>query len=83
MGLYEEASKELQEVYTRMKKVVGEEHPYTIAIIRNIGTNYKGMGDYGKALEKLKQAYEGFTKVLGENHPETQRVFKLISEVIV
>lgn len=54
-----------------LKKVLGEEHPYTARSLNNMGALLQVMGDLEGARPYYAQALTIFKKVLGEKHPDT------------
>ena len=67
------------ECIEKMKKMLGVDHPYTLATISNLVNLYVGMivnhkfdkALYDKALYLAKECLEKQKKVLGQDHPET------------
>jgi len=53
------------------KRVLGEEHPDTLASITNLASTYENQGRWKEAEELKVQVIETFERVLGEEHPYT------------
>jgi tetratricopeptide (TPR) repeat protein len=64
-----------------VKKVLGEEHPYTASTYNNIALVYDHKGDYDLALEYYGKALDIVKKVLGEEHPDTATTYNNIAGV--
>jgi tetratricopeptide (TPR) repeat protein len=55
-GQYDKAEAKLEQALAIYRKSVGERHPYTAALINNIGFLYYSRGELGKAEELFRQA---------------------------
>ena len=60
-----------EEVSEKSCKVLGEEHPDTLANLNNLAVGYGDVGNYEKSLELHEEVYEKRCKLLGEEHPDT------------
>lgn len=60
----------MQVIETR-KRVLGEEHPSTLASMANLASTYRNQGRWKEAEELLVQVMETSSRVLGEEHLET------------
>lgn len=52
-------------------KVLGPEHPHTLAIVNNLGSVLSRLGKYEEAEAMQRRALEGREKALGAEHPDT------------
>ncbi|EAQ87916.1 hypothetical protein CHGG_04535 [Chaetomium globosum CBS 148.51] len=70
-GRWKEAEAlEVQVMETR-KRMLGEEHPDTLASMNNLAFTWKGIGRDGDALGLLQTCFDLQQQVLGEAHPST------------
>jgi tetratricopeptide (TPR) repeat protein len=53
------------------ERLLGRDHPLTLATVNNIALVYKNQGDYTKALELYDRALAGQERSLGRDHPDT------------
>jgi hypothetical protein len=53
------------------KKVLGEEHPYTLTSMANLASTYRNQGRWKEAEQLEVKVMETRKKVLGEEHPDT------------
>ena len=53
------------------RRVLGEEHPDTLASMNNLAVLYLDQGKYAEAEPLLVKALEVGRRVLGEEHPDT------------
>jgi hypothetical protein len=58
------------------KKVLGTEHPDTLASIGSLALTYKNQGQQKKAEELQVQVMESNLRLLGAEHPDTLRSIK-------
>jgi hypothetical protein len=80
MGEYSKALPLLEETLTLRKKVLGEEHPDTLASMNNLGGLCYWMGDSLKAYEIFKDAHEVSSQVLGD-HSITRHIEEKLNHV--
>jgi tetratricopeptide (TPR) repeat protein len=59
------------EALETQRRVLGNEHPYTLTSIVNMGGQLMSQGKYDEAQVYLAEALEGFRRVLGNEHPST------------
>ncbi|WP_344406665.1 FxSxx-COOH system tetratricopeptide repeat protein [Streptomyces longisporus] len=52
-------------------RVLGEDHPNTLACRSTLANAYRSAGDLGQAIPLLEQALADMVRALGENHPDT------------
>src|SRR5699024_4529742 len=87
VGDYKKGLEYNKKCYEFRKKVLGEDHPYTLTNLSNLAMSYGNIGDYEKQLEYNKMCYEikkekssdnKTDKIisegkteLGEEHPDT------------
>ena len=71
LGVYPEARKQLERALALRRKVLGAEHPQTLATAFNLGRVDLDQGKYGEAEALLSQTVEAQRRVLGREHPDT------------
>ncbi|AUB83301.1 CHAT domain-containing tetratricopeptide repeat protein [Candidatus Thiodictyon syntrophicum] len=76
VGLLEEGRHADAEPFARIaldhgERVLGAEHPDTLASVNNLAGLYYSQGRYGEAEPLLRRALEARERVLGPNHPDT------------
>ncbi len=59
------------EVYEIEKRVLGQEHLFTLTIRNNMSTVLQAQGKYEEALKSYEEVYEIIKRVLGPEHPNT------------
>jgi hypothetical protein len=60
-------------------RVLGEDHPNTLASRNNLAGAYRALGDVVRAIPLYEQALAGCLRVLGEDHPTTKTVLENLS----
>ncbi|KAJ5630438.1 uncharacterized protein N7484_010538 [Penicillium longicatenatum] len=70
-GAYEEAESMHQWALEVRDKVLGCEHPDTLASVSNLGLVLNRQGRYEEAERVHRRALEGYEKVLRRDHPDT------------
>ena len=55
----------------KRKKVLGEDHPHTLASMENLAETYRNQGRRKEAEELDVQVMENFKKKLGADHPDS------------
>ncbi|WP_344915074.1 tetratricopeptide repeat protein [Streptosporangium oxazolinicum] len=60
-----------EQTLTDFRRVLGEDHPETLASRNNLAYTYKLAGQLDKAVLLYEQTLTGFRRVLGEDHPST------------
>jgi tetratricopeptide (TPR) repeat protein len=70
-GNWKEAERLWVEVQQRRKRVLGEEHPSTLAIMSNLASTYWNQGRWKEAEGLQVQVLQTRKRVLGEEHPDT------------
>ena len=70
-GQYKEAAHMHQLALQERSRLLGPEHPDTLASISNIASILEKEGDYREAEIKCRQVLEGRQKLLGPKHPDT------------
>lgn len=66
-------------IYLYREEHFGEEHPETLAALREIALVYMGEGDYGRAEELLGECYLARLRTLGKTHPDTIEALESIA----
>jgi tetratricopeptide (TPR) repeat protein len=70
-GRYKEAEELQVQVIETRKRVLGDEHPDTLASIANLASTYRNQGRWKEAEELEVQVIETRNRVLGDKHPDT------------
>jgi tetratricopeptide (TPR) repeat protein len=70
-GEYKTAEKVVRMSVEGREKVLGPEHPDTLASVNNLGSVLERQGKYEEAEAIHRRALEGREKVLGPEHPDT------------
>ena len=70
-GEYKTAEKVVRMSVEEREKVLGPEHPDTLASVDNLGLVLSSQGKYEEAEAMHRRALEGREKVLGPEHPDT------------
>jgi hypothetical protein len=70
-GRYNEAEKSFFDVMETRKRVLGRDHPDTLASMGNLASTYLSQRRWKEAEELEMQVIETRKKVLGEKHPDT------------
>ena len=65
-----EAERMLSQAVTVLEKVLGGEHPDTVAALNNLALLYQSMGRLAEAEPLAKRALATAEKVLGKDHPD-------------
>jgi tetratricopeptide (TPR) repeat protein len=61
----------LQRAYFRCVRVLGADHPHTLASWNNVAGAYQDVGNPGRAIPLLEQVLVDCVRVLGDDHPDT------------
>ncbi|KAF2807550.1 HET-domain-containing protein [Mytilinidion resinicola] len=70
-GRWNEAERAFVQVMETCKKVLGQEHPDTLANMANLASTYRNKGRWDEAEELEVQVMEMSKRVLGPEHPDT------------
>jgi tetratricopeptide (TPR) repeat protein len=70
-GRYAEAEPLQNRVLEIQRGALGEEHPFTLAIMSNVAHLYRAEGKYAEAETTISKVIEIRRRVLGVQHPET------------
>ena len=70
-GQHAEAEPLFRQALEIRTRLLGPEHPITLASIRNLGSCIDDQGRSAEAEPLYRQAVEGKTRVLGPDHPDT------------
>ncbi|MFG1850163.1 tetratricopeptide repeat protein, partial [Micromonospora carbonacea] len=60
---------------TDCRRVLGNDHPDTLASVSNLAGAYESAGDLGQAIPLFEQALTDCRRVLGNDHPQTRVVY--------
>ena len=61
------------ETLERQRRLLGEDHPDTLASLNNLHSFYYRQGRYDEAAPIASEVLTGTGRALGENHPDTLR----------
>ena len=53
------------------KRVLGQEHPYTLISMNNLAITWKSLGRNSEALALMDKCVQLREQILGSNHPHT------------
>ncbi|KAI1672676.1 TPR-12 multi-domain protein [Pyrenophora tritici-repentis] len=70
-GRYEEAEELEVQVMHTSKRVLDDEHPYTLTSIANLAATYRNQGRWKEAEELEVQVMQASKRVLSDEHPDT------------
>ncbi len=70
-GKYEKALVLAEKNYASAQKIVGDEHPVTLAILNNLAGLYRVQGYYDKSKFLMKRGLDTSLKLLGKDHLNT------------
>ncbi|KAH8651688.1 hypothetical protein BGZ61DRAFT_406278 [Ilyonectria robusta] len=70
-GRYEEAEEMDRRALGTRERVLGREHPHTLASVSNLASVLRRQGKYEEAEQMNRRALEWYEKVLGREHPYT------------
>ncbi|MBE1596648.1 tetratricopeptide repeat protein [Streptomyces stelliscabiei] len=70
-GQLSRATSHLQRALADRVRVLGEDHPHTLASRNNLAYAYKSVGELGRAIELYEQTLKDRVRVLGEDHSGT------------
>lgn len=74
LGQLDEAAKMQKEVLEKRRRILGEEHPYTISAMSNLANTLGDLGQLDEAAKMKKEVLEKMKRILGEEHPDTLSV---------
>ncbi|MFF9727788.1 tetratricopeptide repeat protein [Streptomyces gardneri] len=70
-GQLTRATEYLRRALADSERVLGEDHPDTLASRNNLAYTYESAGDLGRAIPLFEQTLIASLRVLGEDHPDT------------
>jgi len=71
IGLYDEAEPHLTAAFDTRRRLKGDEHPDTLAVMHNLAMLYRAQGRYEEAEPVNVAVFEARRDLLGEEHPHT------------
>ena len=71
-GMYDRALPIYEDCLAKRKRVLGEDHPDTLALLNNLAFLFESMGEYDRALPIYEDCLAKQKRVLGEDHPHTK-----------
>ena len=75
-GEFEEALPLYDECLEKRKRVLGDDHPDTLASLNNLANVYYSKGEFEEALPLYEKCLKARKSVLGEKHPATLATLK-------
>ncbi|RYP42629.1 hypothetical protein DL768_010304 [Monosporascus sp. mg162] len=81
-GKYDEAEQMHRQTLELKEKVLGREHPDTLASMNNLALIWDSQGKYDEAEQMHRQTLELKEKVLGREHPSTLRSMNNLALVL-
>ncbi len=73
LGLLEEGERFYRAALDERRARLGNDHPETLAVVRDLGFFHWAFGPLDRAETLLEQAVEGYGRSVGVEHPETLR----------
>jgi tetratricopeptide (TPR) repeat protein len=70
-GQYHQALRLYEQTVTGFRRVLGEDHVDTLALMNNLATTRRALGDLKAARQLHEQTLAASRRVLGEDHPDT------------
>src|SRR5262249_51401505 len=70
-GLYRQAHTEFEQLYAIHRRMLGEEHPDTLAARHGVAFMLGDMGEWTRARTEYEQLLDIHRRMLGEEHPDT------------
>jgi tetratricopeptide (TPR) repeat protein len=61
----------LEQTRAGYRRLLGDDHPYTLTSMNNLATTRRALGDLDGARQLFEQALAAFRRVLGDDHPDT------------
>jgi tetratricopeptide (TPR) repeat protein len=71
LGEYQAARELGEDSLARRRRVLGEDHPDTLASANNLANAYQDAGRAAEAILLHQQTLAAFERVLGPDHPDT------------
>jgi eukaryotic-like serine/threonine-protein kinase len=71
LGIYPEAQRQIERSLELRRRLLGEEHPDTLAALETLGVLYRHQGKAAQAETVLTKVLDVQRRVLGEDHPAT------------
>jgi len=71
LGLYPDAQRQVERALDLRHRILGEEHPDTLATMNELATLYRDQGKYPQAERLFTKVLEVRRRALGEEHPDT------------
>jgi len=69
-GKFAQAEMLQNKVLEANRRVLGEEHPFTLLSMINVAVLYRDQGEYAKAEQLMVKAVDLQSRVLSEEHPD-------------
>ncbi|MEV0088214.1 tetratricopeptide repeat protein [Saccharopolyspora sp. NPDC050642] len=79
-GELEEAERELRAVLKIRRRVLGDDHPDTLAARANLASVLNKRGELEEAERELRAVLKIRRRVLGDDHPDTQHTRARVNE---
>ena len=71
LGMYKEAMQLFQQMLEAHKRLLGDEHPNTLKVMRRLAKSFTKLGRYQEAMHLHKQTLELRKRILGDEHSDT------------
>jgi non-specific serine/threonine protein kinase/serine/threonine-protein kinase len=82
LGLYERARPHGESALATRRKLLGDDHPLTLASINDMGNLLWLHGEYEEGEQYVSEALEGRRRLLGDDHPDTLASVNLIGGLL-
>ncbi|MFG1883772.1 tetratricopeptide repeat protein [Micromonospora sp. NPDC049102] len=70
-GQHALAIKQFEQVWADCRRVLGDDHPYTLSSVDNLASAYQTVGRVTEAITLYEQALADSRRVLGDDHPRS------------
>jgi uncharacterized protein (DUF2267 family) len=71
LGEHQRARELNQDTLTRLRRVLGPDHPDTLAAASNLAADLRALGEHQRARELNQDTLTRLRRVLGPDHPDT------------
>jgi ornithine cyclodeaminase/alanine dehydrogenase-like protein (mu-crystallin family) len=79
LGQYEQARQLGEDTLTRMRRVLGDDHPHTLESAGSLAVALREVGQYEQARQLGEDTLARTRRVLGDDHPHTLRLARILS----
>jgi hypothetical protein len=69
LGTYDEARRLNQDILTRVRRLLGDDHPNTLKSAADLAIDLRGLGEFKQALQLEEDVLARSRRIYGEDHP--------------